>query len=382
MNLDTEFPLSDEIIYLNHAAVSPWTQRAHDAVQKFSQENITYGASYYPQWMAIEQRLRERLQRLINAAHTDEIALVKNTSEALSFVAYGITWEEGDNIVITNQEFPSNRIVWESLAKFGVELRQANIDNTVDPETAIFKLTDKRTRLISVSAVQYASGLRLNLEKIGAFCQQQNILYCIDAIQHIGALEFDVQAYHADFAMADGHKWLLSAEGLGVFYCRQECLNLLTLHEYGWHMVEAMGNYDTPEWEIAHSARRFECGSPNMLGAYVFEASLAVLEEIGMDKVEQAVLNNTTYLIERLQTEKHFTLLSATEKDRYAGITTFTHNKIDNKALHQQLMQQGIICAQRGGGIRFSPHFYTPHQKIDAAIDAAIDAINTLSPIT
>ncbi|RLA18495.1 MAG: aminotransferase, partial [Gammaproteobacteria bacterium] len=146
MNLDVEFPLDQSVIYLNHAAVAPWPKSTSEAVKQFADENCKTGAQNYLQWLKKERLLREQLRILINAPSIDDIALVKNTSEALSFVAYGLDWQPGDNIVSSNEEFPSNRVVWESLANQGVELRQANLASFSSPEEALFDLIDERTR--------------------------------------------------------------------------------------------------------------------------------------------------------------------------------------------------------------------------------------------
>ncbi|MNH22896.1 putative cysteine desulfurase [compost metagenome] len=133
--------------------------------------------------------------------------------------------------------------------------------------------------------MQFGSGLRLDLTRLGQGCRARKVLFCVDAIQQIGALPFDVQRYECDFAMADGHKWMLGPEGLGVFYCRAALRPQLRLNAYGWHMLDNMGDFERRQWQPARSARRFECGSPNMLGACALEASLSLLEEVGMDEV-------------------------------------------------------------------------------------------------
>jgi selenocysteine lyase/cysteine desulfurase len=362
-----EFVQAPGLRYLNHAAVAPWPNRAAVAVARFAQENVLLGARDYCDWMALEQRLRERLMRLLNAPSTDDVALVKNTSEALSFVAFGLQWQSGDQIVISDEEFPSNRIVWEALAPQGVEVIQVSLKGD-DPEGALLTACGPRTRLMSVSAVQFASGLRLDLLRLGAGCKQQNVLFCIDAIQQLGALPFDVQAYQCDFAMADGHKWLLGPEGLGVFYCRSELREQLKLHEFGWHMLEHMGDYTRTGWEPAKSARRFECGSPNMLGAMALEASLSLLEEVGMEKVAELIAERVQWLQDGLSAIPGVQLHSPLNPARRGGIFSFSIDGIDNQRLYEQLMQQQVVCIPRGPGIRFSPHFYTEKRVIDEAL--------------
>ncbi|MDB5980079.1 MAG: class aminotransferase [Pseudomonas sp.] len=362
-----EFTQAPGLRYLNHAAVAPWPKRAATAVSRFAQENVLLGARDYPDWMVVEQRLRERLMRLLNAPSTDDIALVKNTSEALSFVAFGLDWKAGDQIVISDEEFPSNRIVWEALAPQGVEVIQVSLKSD-NPEAALLAACGPRTRLMSISAVQFATGLRLDLETLGHGCKQRNVLFCIDAIQQLGALPFDVQASHCDFAMADGHKWLLGPEGLGVFYCRAELRPQLKLSEFGWHMLEAMGDYSRTTWEPAVSARRFECGSPNVLGSMALEASLSLLEEVGMEQVGKLIAQRVSWLEEGLRAIPGARLHTSANPERRAGILSFSLDGVENSALFERLKQEQVVCVQRGPGVRFSPHFYTESRVIDETL--------------
>ena len=366
------FQLADDIIYLNHAAVAPWPVRTLDAVTAFARENVARGAQHYPRWLEKEDELREQLARLIGAPAADTIALVKNTSEALSFVAFGLDWQAGDNIVISNEEFPSNRIVWEAVAaRHGVELRQVDLSSDATPEAALLAACDAHTRLLSISAVEYASGLRLDLAVLGTHCRQHDILFCIDAIQSVGALVTDVVAIDADFAMADGHKWMLGPEGLGFFYVRPERRELLRLNEFGWHMVDDPHDFNRRDWQPAAGAQRFECGSPSMLGIHALSASLSVLEEVGMVQVEAALLERSRHLFARIAESPVLETISDSSEGRFAGIVTFRHHKQDNAACHAKLMAGGVICAPRGGGIRFSPHFHTPLAQLDAAVALA-----------
>ena len=361
---ESYFNLDDNVIYVNHAAVAPWPVRTARAVCAFAEENARQGSRRYPEWMQVENRLREQMVELINAPTIDSIALLKNTSEGLSLIAYGLDWQPGDNVVIGAGEFPSNRIVWQSLASQQVTTREVNLDVN-DPEQALIDACDENTRLLSISAVQYASGLRMNLQRLGEACRQRDILFCVDAIQQIGALQFDCQAIQADFVVADGHKWMLGPEGLALFYCRPEVMPRLKLNQFGWHMVEQMGDFDSPDWQPARSARRFECGSPNMVAVHALNASLDVLLEKGMDQVEKDVLARTAHLIERFSSIESIAILSPQDAKRYAGIFVFSRREGDNAQLFTHLQQQGVQCAPRGGGIRLSPHFYTPFEKLD-----------------
>lgn len=369
-----EFPLDPDLIYLNHAGVGPWTRAAGEAVRRFAEVNVARGAAEYPEWLATERRLRERLARLIGAASEDDVALVKNTSEGLSLVAYGLDWQPGDNVVINDQEFPSNRMVWESLAgRFGVEVREVRLEDGDSPEAALLAAMDARTRLLPVSAVQYATGLRLDLETLGAACAANGTLFCVDAIQQLGALPFDARAVQADFAVADGHKWLLGPEGLGVLYARPTARERLRLLQYGWHMVDTPGDYERREWAPAHTARRFEPGSPNLLAAHALEASLGVLEAEGMDRVGARVHANARHLLARIAREPALTALTPAAPERHAGIVTFRVAGADGPALWRALRSEGVIAATRKGGIRFSAHFHNEPEAIDRAVDILLD---------
>jgi len=362
-----EFPLEPGLIYLNHAAVAPWPRRARDAVQRFAEENCRYGARDYPRWIGSEARLREQLRTLIGARSSDDIALVKNTSEGLSFVAQGLPWRPGDNVITTSQEFPSNRIVWESLQGQGVEVRVADIAGP-DPEATLLALADSGTRLLAVSAVQYASGLRMDLERLGRECRRRGILFVVDAIQSLGVATMDVEAFCIDFLAADGHKWMCGPEGIGVFWCRPQLRERLRLFEYGWHMVEDMGDYERRDWVPASSARRFECGSPNMVGIHGLQASLSLLLEVGIPRIEAEVAERVNAIAERCRREG-WLLLSPAEPERRAGILTLRHPRVPATVLFEQLRAQGVVCALRGGGVRLSPHFYTPYDAITKALN-------------
>ena len=369
-HFNEHFPLDPAISYLNHAAVSPWPKAAAEAVKAFAEENATSGAQHYPRWMEVEKQLRHKLAQLLNVHGTREIALAKNTSEALSIIAYGLRWQPDDEVVISNQEFPSNRIVWESLARFGVKVIQADIGAEY-PVAALISACTKRTRLISISSVQFASGIRVDLETLGQACQARGILLCVDAIQSLGALPFDQQNIQADFIVADGHKWMMGPEGLALLYVNTKHIETLTLHQFGWHMIQHRGDYSRTDWQPAPDATRFECGSPNMLGIYALNASLGVLLDIGLNTIQQELETRVNYLIEQLDTIEGLTLLSPRAREKRGGIVTFLpplSGTSDINRLHQQLMQQGVICANRGGGIRFSPHFYTSAATIDRAV--------------
>ncbi len=371
----SEFKLNPDIHYLNHAAVSPWPVRTANAVKQFAAENVHSGASRYLDWLDTETKLRTQIKSLLNAPSADDISLLKNTSEALSVVACGIDWHQGDNIIITDQEFPSNRIVWEAQAQHGTEIRKIDIMTRETPESCLINACDENTRIMAISSVQYGTGLRLGLVKLGQFCRDNDIYFCVDAIQSIGAHVIDIQAIKADFVMADAHKWMCGPEGIALFYCRAEIREKLQLNQFGWHMVEEHGDYTRQSWSPASSARRFECGSPNMLGIHALSASLSLFADVGMENIEKAILNNTSYLIEKLNKFDDIELLTPESEHRRAGIVTFKIIGKNMSDIHARLIKNKVICANRLQGIRFSPHFYTDLEIIDKSLEILSSSI-------
>ena len=377
----SEFPLAEGLVYLNHAAVAPWPQRTANAVAAFARENTDVGARNYPRWLQKEQELRSQAAKLLNASGED-IAFTKNTSEGLSIVAYGFPWRSGDNVVVPRDEFPSNRIVWQSLAARGVETREVDLSGAQDPEAVLVAGMDRRTRLLAVSSVQFATGLRMDLARLGEMCRARDVAFCVDAIQGLGALPHDVTAMNIDFLAADAHKWLLGPEGIALFYCRPQWRDQLAMYEFGWHMVEDISDFERRDWVPAKSARRFEPGSPNMIGIHALSASLSLLTQIGMQIIERRVLERSQHLFDRLDALPLIELITPTARGRYGGIVTFRAPQVDAGALFAALQARDVVCAQRAGGIRFSPHFYTPLSALDEAVDRTRDAIRAVQAKT
>ena len=278
-----QFPILNQGLYLNHAAIAPWPRCTADEVQAFAGDNVQRGPAGYRDWIAREKELRQLLVRLTGASSKDDIALLKNTTEGISLVAWGLDWQAGDNIVLPRHEFPSNRLPWLAQSAEGVEVREVDIRSAENAENALLDAMDSRTRLLSVSAVQWNDGFRLDLEILGKACHSKGVLFFVDAIQQLGALPVDVENCHIDFLAADAHKWLLGPEGIAVFYCRASARPQLRLIQQGWHMFDNPWNFHRGEWQPSTSAKRFEAGSPNSMGQAALHASLNLLLQADMD---------------------------------------------------------------------------------------------------
>ncbi len=367
--LPAEFPQDPELCYLNHAAIGPWPRRTAQTVARFAQQNMLRGGADYPEWLATERRLRGRIATLIGAASADDIALSKNTSDGLSIISQGLDWRDGDEVIGVAHDFISNRMPWQALATHGVHYRSIDAVACDDPEGALVDAFTANTRVLAVSSVHYITGYRFDLARLARACKSHGVLFSVDAIQSLGAVPFDLTEVAADFVTSGSHKWLLAPEGLGFMYCRPPLRDTLRLRQYGWAMRESPYDFDADDWTPARSARRFESGTPNMMAIHALDASLGLLEEIGMDAVAERLTDNLTFLIEALSTIPRLELLTPRDPARRAGIVTFRHPAIVAGATHPALMKAGVICSTRGGGIRFSPHFYSPRSVLENAIE-------------
>ena len=370
LNLRDEFPLEEGLIYLNHAALSPWPRRTANAIREFADENTHRGSTNYNLWLHAEQRLRQRITRLINAPQINDIALQKNTSEAISAVALGLPWQSGDNVVLPSEEFPSNRWPWESLRTRGVEVRLQNTAGLTRPEFALMDASDRRTRLIASSSVSYSSGIKFDLGELGGFCRTRGILLCVDAIQSLGALPIDVQDDNIDCLACGAHKWLMAPEGLGFLYVQENLRSQLALHQYGWRMTDKPFAFDQTELRTTSSGRRFECGTLNTLGIIALDASLSLVDDVGHQVVKDRILDNTNFLIEGLNSIVGVRVVTPEDSSRHAGIVCLkAENSAATKRLNEDLKRRNIIAALRADCLRLSPHFYTPREQLEITVD-------------
>jgi selenocysteine lyase/cysteine desulfurase len=374
--LRKQFPTSETMHYANHAAISPWPRVTADAVSQFARENAESGPMKYGQWMLNETRLRRRLATLLNAHSPDDIALLKNTSEGVSTVAAGIDWRAGDNLVIPEGEFPSNHLAWQNLQNKGVEVRTVPILEAFDPESALLDAMDERTRLLTVSAVQWDHGLRLDLKRLGRQCRNGDTLFFVDAIQQMGALGIDVQDACIDFLAASAHKWLLGPEGIAVFYCHENCRNHLELSQFGWRMTDNPFELANPNRPHSLSARRFEAGSPNMVGQAGLNASISLFEDIGMQTVEKMVLQNTDRLLDGLGKLEGVKIISRQEPERRSGIVSFTVTGKDPALLRKRLAANKLYVAERNRMVRISPHFYQAGPCLEDMLNTLEDTLS------
>jgi selenocysteine lyase/cysteine desulfurase len=361
-----EFPVKTSRIFFDHAKVSPLPRRVCEAVNEFTNDACRNGTKNYKKWMEEVERVRGKFALLING-DVDEVAFIKNTSEGISIVANGLDWKSGDNVVIPDIEFPANVYPWWNLKRFGVETRMVKSKDGRVVFDDLIEQTDKRTRIVSVSSVECNSGFRNDLKRIGAFCRENSILFCVDAIQSLGVLEIDVKRDNIDFLSADGHKWMLSVEGLGGFYISKNVLEKIYPVTVGWDSVVNAWDFMNYDFTFRPDAKRFEEGSFNTMSIYALGAALDLLEDIGIDSIQSGVLLQGDYLMEGLQ-KRGIKILNSRLKKERSGIISY-EMKSDPEIFSSYMIENNISLTVRNGLVRLSPHFYNGYDEADRFFD-------------
>ncbi len=354
-----QFPITEKFVYLNHAAVSPLSVRAANAMKQLADEVLLCGSYHYDHWMAAYEAVRVATARLIGA-QPGEIALVKNTSEGIATVAMGLDWHPGDRIVCFREEFPANYLPWQRLMTKGVQIETLAITDPLDR----IDQACRGARLLAVSYVNYLSGLRVDLEAIGEICRRRGCFFFVDAIQGLGAFPIDVEAARIDALASDGHKWMLGPEGCGILYVRRERLEEIEPVEFGWTNVAHYGSYSNQASELREDAGRYECGTLNTIGCCGLRAAIEFLLEVGVDRIAPQVQSLADRIAAGVDA-KGFECLAKRTQSNGAGIVSFRKAGVDSRMMVSRLKQAGIQAAPRLGWVRTAPHFYMNEADID-----------------
>jgi len=363
------FPVTRHYAYLNHASISPLSTRVALAMAQVVVDFREHGGMNEERWMEQVEEVRKLVARLINA-RPEEIALTPNTSHGLIIVANGLDWQEEDNIVTAETEFPANVYPWVHLKRLGVETRFAPAREGRILVEDVAGMMDERTRLVALSFVEFGTGYRNDLAAIGELCRKRGVLFSVDAIQGLGALPLDVRTCRVDFLSAGGPKWLMGPEGTGIFYCREELIERLTPALIGWRSVVDRDDYYRYDSPLLPDARRFEPGTRNIPGLVGLGASLETLLEVGIPRIEEQVLALTDHLIEGLEARGYEVATPHERREERSGIVAFQHKEHPVDGLYRRLMEADVVVSLRGGTIRVSPHFYNVEEELDRLLEA------------
>lgn len=366
-NLREMFPITRNYNFQNHAGVAPLSGPAAEGMKRYVDaccETAGLRSGFYRH----AEHVRKVSAQLINAS-PEEIAFVKNTTEGIGWVANGLSWKTGDNVVTTNVEFPANVYPWMGLQARGVQLKMVPEENGRVPVERLAEAIDSRTRVVAVSAIQYASGFRIDLAELGRICKEKGVLFCVDAIQALGAFPIDVHAMNIDFLSADGHKWLCGPEGCGIFYCNRSLIGHLRPVMAGWLCMKDALDFGNYRFEFVDSARKFDTGSYNLAGIYGLGASIEMFLQVGLEKVASHLLMLTDRLVRGLR-DKGYRIVSSRRPGEASGIVAFISDVHDHEQLQSHLEREHrVVIALREGRLRASPHVYNTTEEIDQLVE-------------
>jgi selenocysteine lyase/cysteine desulfurase len=366
-----EFPVTRDKIYLAHGGDCPLPRRVAEAVAQYARDAATGDQEkfVYPKILTDGRHVASQLLN----CKPEEIAFVGPTSLALSFIASGVRFRRGDNVLIYFDDYPSNVYPWMALAEQGVEVRLMNtrglgVIRTRDVTGQI----DENTRLVALASCHFISGYRLDYSAIGSFLRERNILFSVDAIQTVGA--FPMNAGQVDFLAADAHKWLLGPCGAGLLYVREAMQEKLAPPIYGWHNVRSPEFVAQEQIVLRSGASRYEAGTQNLLGLVGLLTGMQLILEIGIDAIAAELLRKRVWLVPALQSKGYQVLNAEVAPENCSGITSFHRPGEDLAAVHQKLLDANIITSLRTDRkgqkyIRLSPHFYNTDQELRRVLD-------------
>ena len=359
-------------VYFNHAAIGPWCRLALERIEEYAKQRSEYRIENYPNILKWNAGAKEKLGQLLGAK-PDRIAWVDNVSNGMNILAQGLEWKRGDRIILNDLEFPSNVYPFLNLKNEGVEIDFIKSRNGIFDVQDFEKLIAPRTRLLSVSVVQFLSGYRADLNAIGELCKKHNIIFCVDAIQATGVILIDVEKSKIDYLAGGSHKWLMSTQGTSYIYLTEELQSRINQRFVGWTSVKEAWNLLEYNLTLRDTADKFQNGGVNVLGISILDAVLGLFIDFGMSNVEQRILENTRYFIDKLTNIGIAPILKGITGNNVAGIVTFKHEKANY--IFEELEKRRIYCAIREGMIRLSPHFYNTKDEIDSVIENIKDIL-------
>ena len=353
-------------IYFNHASTGPLCIPVLQQINKILYEKSETSIDDYAKFQSVIKETKQDLSGLINTK-PERIAFLDNTSNGINILARGIKWKKGDRILLNDLEFPANVYPFLNLQKDGVIVDFVKSKNGIVSADDIIENIKPGTRLVSISQVQFLTGYRVDLEKIGKLCREKGIIFSIDAIQGLGAVRLDVARDKIDFLSSGSQKWLLGLQGMAFIYVSEELQENMVPGNVGWLSVEDAWNILHYDLTLKRTAERFQGGTLNTIGIYALNASLKMFKEFGYDVIENKVIENSSYLINKLEEINIKPVLSNCDKKNIAGIVSFKHN--ESKKIFEELVKKDIQCAVREGLIRMSPHFYNTKEEADKIVD-------------
>jgi cysteine desulfurase/selenocysteine lyase len=369
------FPhLESDNIYLNHAAIGPFTKNVIGRINEHLTQRSSGLIDNFKKDLRVMENCRDKLAQLIHAESAERFAFTTNTSEAINIVAGGLQLKKGDHILLNTAEFPANVYPYVNLKSKGVAIDFIKDQDGVITPAMIEDAITPNTRVLGLSAVQFLSGYRADLKTIGALCQKHDIIFVVDGIQAVGAMDINVQEMNIDALASGAHKWQMGPQGIGFLYVSEQLQNKLQQTSVGWLSVETPWQLFNYNQSLSETARRYETGTYNIPGIYGYDAALELLLEVGVATIENRLHNLTQIIVEKFSDTKNASVYTPIEARGRAGIVTLTLTEsIDAEQLLVYLKSQHITLAVREGKVRFSPHFYNTEEEVAQTVSILKD---------
>ncbi|HHP7238416.1 aminotransferase class V-fold PLP-dependent enzyme [Longibacter sp.] len=370
------FPHTDHSVYLNHAATSPLSTPVRSAMAEYAgtRGGVEAGAQidgFETTLLPLLQDTREKVASLVGTSN-DRIAFAQNTSAGLNALAEGLDWQPGDRVAIPDGSFPTNVFPFLNQKHRGVAVDFIPTSEGAYSVEDVERTLRPGTRVVSVSWVHFLSGFRADLPEIGRLCAERDIIFCVDAIQGLGALEMDVDACRIDVLAAGGHKWLMAPQGIGILYCSRDLQSKIR-PPAGWlHGPVDWEELDDYELTFHDDARRFESGTLNGIGLAGMNAALEQHLALGSDAVERQVRDLAAHLAGGLA-GLGLPRYGSSDPSHGSGIVTVAPD--EPEALADHLTSAGVATAVRNRKVRFSPHAYVTTDDLDRALEAVADFV-------
>lgn len=353
-------------IYLNHASLSPVPMPVIERANLFLKRRSETHIDDMSQYISDSEEAKQKLALLMNG-DPDRFAFFDNTSTGLNILAQGLEWKPGDRVLLNDVEFPSNVYPFLNLKGLGVEIDFVHSKKGAVNSDDILAAVRPETKLISISAVQFLSGYRANLKRIGEYCRENGIIFSVDAIQALGALPVDVKECKIDFLSSGTQKWLLGLMGLSFIYITEELQHEITPRFVGWASMDNQTSLLDYNFAFKKSADALQNGTINMIGVNGLIGAIDLIHAVGINRIESRIIEHTLYMNERLQ-EIGIKPLSAKYKTKnLSGIVSFSSPRA--KMIHQKLTEAKISSSLREGFIRLSHHFYNTTEELEAAVE-------------
>jgi len=353
-------------IYFNHAATGPFSKNVLSIVNEYLLQRSETDIDNFPELVKVAGETKNYLCRMLNCK-ADRIAFVDNTSNGLNILAQGIKWKKGDSIILNNLEFPSNVYPFLNLEKEGIKVEFVKSKNGIVSADDIINSIKPSTRLISISFVQFLTGYKADLEKIGNVCREKGIIFSVDAIQGLGAFTLDIEKNKIDFISCGTAKWLLGMQGLALIYISEKLQHALQPKYVGWLSVENASDHLDYNLKLKKTADALQGGTVNALGVFGLLPSLKLFSDFGYKNVGERIIDNSTHFMKKLVDVGIHPILENCEEENLSGIVSFKHE--NSTMIFKELEKKKIYCSVREGMVRLSPHFYNTKEEIDIVVD-------------